>query len=697
EIGDIDDDPENEVVVGVQNDADNQLRYYEYSQGNWNEYPIGDTEGWLHAVAIGDADNDGTNEVAIGTSWLEGEYELRYYKFESGFWTEHNVANPDISVTGVAIGDLDNDNVNEIAMGLLGNLGFELRYYEYEFGLWVEYNLDESLGECDGIEIADIDNDNQNELVWLGSSLNEALCYYEYDMGAWTKSIIACPTGWEMDTGDVDNDGQLEIAWGNYAEPDNEVRVFNYEAGAFVEDIVSNLPFCPPQGPGVGSGVFHVNIGDLDNDGDNELAVTIDDGCIRYFEYLNGEWFEHEITKNDVRADAITIGDVDNDGWNEVLIGLITTQNEVRYYELPHSESSGVEILFGPFRGNNFKAWENLDNTWNHDVDYIITADAATDIVIVDLDLDGNNEVVVSETIVAAIGCGIIEIFDFDIGISPIHTLVPPSEFQTAAMSLEVCNFDYDAYPEILCGFADGGALMWDLIDGDYQIAQVFPDDDTIDRIAAGNFDLDPESEVVLAVGWDPVLPEVAIYDFDGSTWINLANYSGFGVPGFQFGQVATCDFNMDGIDEIVVSYRDDPLRVLSYDSGSLVCSWISSFIFSSNGFGVGDVTNDGSNDILLRSPYPETELMYLEYQMGIFVNTFNVSVPDMEGAWDHQIVVGDIDRDGQNEFVIGDGPGGIYSTGHLWIYRNDVLLYDTIVEGNDANVVAIGDYDNDG
>lgn len=362
----------------------------------------------------------------------------------------------------------------------------------------------------------------------------------------------------------------------------------------------------------------------------------------------------------------------------------------------PPSKSSGIEILYAPYMGSNFKVWEYNGTTWYHAGNYAITAAGATDIKIVDLDLDGNNEVVVAETRGDNNNQGIIEIFDFDIGITPIQTLVLPPEFPVAVTSLAVRNFDWDPYLEILCGLAAGGAIMWDRVGGTYVLAQIFPDSYIVNLVAAGDFDADPEYEFVMAAGWNPREVDVVLYDFDGTSWMNVANYSGFSSPGDGFGDLKTCDFNMDGIDEVVVSYHNDPLRVLSYLSGQLVCTWTSPFIYSTLGFSVGNITNNGKLDILLRSPYPETKLMYFEYQDGSFVNIGNISVPGMEGVYNGQISIGDLDADGLNEFVVGDGPGGIYSQGHLWIFRGYTLLYDTIVAGNDANVVTIGDYDND-
>ncbi|MFW9964900.1 MAG: hypothetical protein ACFFCX_15125 [Candidatus Sifarchaeia archaeon] len=115
------------------------------------------------------------------------------------------------------------------------------------------------------------------------SATNEALCYYEHNGRLWNKTIITCPIGWEMNTGDVDNDGEIEIAWGSYAATENEIRVFDFELNAWSEIMASDLQNSTPA-----VDVYHVCIADVDNDNQNELAFGLDDGKIGYSEYDSG-------------------------------------------------------------------------------------------------------------------------------------------------------------------------------------------------------------------------------------------------------------------------------------------------------------------------------------------------------------------------------------------------------------------------
>jgi hypothetical protein len=399
EIADIDGDSMNEIVVGLVDSEAWSLAYYDYNGNVWTETVLCTTMRYVHTLSVGDIDGDSVNEIAFGGIDPDMALpEARYLDFESNEWTEHTIADPDILVLATAIGDLDNDGTNEVALGLMFSDGYELRYYEYDGGAWTEFNVDDNLGESDGIEIADIDHDGQNELVWLGSwhsTTGTALCYYKQDAGMWEKYTIPCYTGWEMDTGDIDGDGEIEIAWGNYFETENEIRVYDYENSQWNEYNVSDLPNSAPR-----IGVYHVNIGDLDNDGQNELAFGLADGVIGYLEYDNGEWNEYYIRQLDSVVEVVTIGDLDNDGKNEVLAGLADTAAELRYFELasPGGQPSGMEILTG---GDvlDFRVFprEYDGDVWNRQTPFPVASNDygfIGDIFIADVDGDGQNELI---------------------------------------------------------------------------------------------------------------------------------------------------------------------------------------------------------------------------------------------------------------------------------------------------------------
>ncbi|TFG96412.1 VCBS repeat-containing protein [Candidatus Thorarchaeota archaeon] len=698
EIADIDGDSMNEIVVGLVNSETWNLAYYDYDGEAWTENVLCTTMRYVHTLSIGDIDGDSNNEIVFGGIGTDMSLpELRYVDLEEGEWVEHTIADPDILVLATAIGDLDNDGTNEVALGLMFSDGYELRYYEYDGGAWTGFNVDDNLGESDGIEIADVDHDGQNELVWLGSwhsTTGTALCYYKYSTDVWEKYTIPCPTGWEMDTGDIDGDGEIEIAWGNYFETENEIRVYDYENGQWYEYNVSDVPNSAPR-----IGVYHVNIGDLDNDGQNELAFGLADGVIGYLEYDDGEWNEYYIHQVDVVVEVVTVGDLDNDGKNEVLVGLESTTGELRYYEIREGPSN-VELLTG---GDvlDFRVfpWEYDGTTWNQQTAFPVASNSygfIGDMIVTDV--DGDSEM---ETIVGISG-GTVQILENEDGVMiPTHTFVFPDTSSFQSIAVGDLDNDGDPHLEILVSATnfEAQSAVYKFIDGEYR--QVFnvssADTRPVGGAACGIGDVNNDGDLEFVVTEEypdeDGLCLLRLFDYSGNTWTELDSYS-FTVSrllNWVF-QTEIIDADNDGANEIYVNPEKEPIQLLELQEGQLVCTWMADIepFSSQKSSCVGDFTNDGLLDIVLADH--ATDLLYVfETVGGAIVNTFNVSVPDLQYSSYNGMKIGDIDTDGQNELVYVS-----HGDEYLRIFRNGELIHCLPLGYAGSHVVAIGNYDND-
>ena len=366
---------------------------------------------------------------------------------------------------------------------------------------------------------------------------------------------------------------------------------------------------------------------------------------------------------------------------------------------------SGIEILTAPVTCHRFQAWENYGSDWYHDTDIPIVSGAAMDIEIVDLDLDERNELVVAETISETYGVGIIEIFDLDLGTSPVDTLILPEGLSGAVVSIAVGNIDSDPEIEIVGVASQGGAVIWDKVNGEYQVALLIHETHYINLVTVGNLDDDAELEIVFGFGWDPIRCDIVLYDYNLSlnTWVNTANYSNF-TPNGWFYHIEINDVDANGINELYVLYKDDPFRILTYTNGSLIEFWTTPDVIAGTDIGfsfvTGDVTNDGTMDLVIYSPFLDgsiTGFRIFEYDPLLgFINTYDIYNPGMSNIFGNQMAIGDIDGDFVNELVVCGGPGGIYFEGRLFIFRNNTLIFSAELDANESNCVVIGDYDND-
>jgi hypothetical protein len=351
-IADIDNDGWNDVYFTFQDNENGAIKYYSYSNGRWIEKTLPGINA-LCMLQVEDLDNDGINEI-LTDEYINGEAVLGYYKYIDGIWTSYTkIATLPLAACAFIVGNIDDDSENEVLVSKDPCDGFEIKYYDYnsEFDNWTEVGLVTWSYYAAGFGMADIDNDldGYSEIFWLGISTdhpgNSALKYFKYNGNEWViHEILNVDNGECMDIGDVGNDGHIEIAIGHYAYPEreNQVRIYEYSDGIWSEHVVAYLS--EALGP-----ISDITIADIDNDDANEIAiglwddgVGLDNGSIRYYELdeTTGEWTEYIVADPDMTIAVLQIGDLDNDGENEVLVGLTTTYSysvvapELRYYKL---------------------------------------------------------------------------------------------------------------------------------------------------------------------------------------------------------------------------------------------------------------------------------------------------------------------------------------------------------------------------
>jgi flagellin-like protein len=233
-IGDTSNDGKNDVITGGWHK--NETRMYENKTGKWVETNISNTPNdGVYSVAIGDADNDGKNETIVGLySPRDNFYELRMYDNHSGQWIETNISGTSegaSDIYSVAIGDANNDGNNDIVIGMSNtNNDMAIRMYENKSGGWIETNLT-SLGawgidNVNSVAIGDLNHDGKNEVI-AGGDAAKSLRQYENRSGGWietniTDLSIAVPS---VAIGDANNDGENEIIAGLWTTT-NEVRMY---------------------------------------------------------------------------------------------------------------------------------------------------------------------------------------------------------------------------------------------------------------------------------------------------------------------------------------------------------------------------------------------------------------------------------------------------------------------------------------
>ncbi len=358
----------------------------------------------LYYMTIGDADNDGVPEVFVGTN--RNFYAPRIVRFvnNEGNWTQEPLVSGSSSfnaIAGMVIGDADNDGLNELAYGLhkQGNVnGGPLYLMQWTGTGWTTSTVFGGIGDWSSAHaVSDFDNDGVNEILstvdtygwgdtltepWLfesvgsswaheslssarsrgtkpystwagdvdGDNIDEVIRLKEFTVVSpyWrqTYSVIDCSgTTWQecdiaqlpsaifafgehggAEVGDVDGDGRDEFVKAYWSDEDNDglpeagddrvvIRVVDYSGGVWTSHDIGS--YAKP-----GTWVFHaLAVGDLDADGQAEIYDAAENGVIRVYEYVSGAWEESIIdTGYNMPWYQARVHDVDNDGRLELVL-----------------------------------------------------------------------------------------------------------------------------------------------------------------------------------------------------------------------------------------------------------------------------------------------------------------------------------------------------------------------------------------
>ncbi|HUW09088.1 MAG TPA: VCBS repeat-containing protein, partial [Anaerolineae bacterium] len=274
--GDVDGDGDLDLAVGnacVMDDACYPNRIYRNDGGTlssdsvWASTELDDTE----SLAWGDFDGDGDLDLAAGNRWQQ---PTRLYRNDGGtlaataVWSSNELN----YAQSVAWGDVDGDGDLDLAVG-----NFNLqpnRLYRNDGGLltpdavWQTTERDLTYSVVWG----DVDGDGDLDLaVGNGSSGGFYLPgipnrLYRNDGGTLTTSAVwsSSEADWTNSAawGDVDSDGDLDLAVGN----SDSTRVYRNDGGT----LTSSAAWSSPE-TNYAEGIA---FGDCDNDGDLDLAVA---------------------------------------------------------------------------------------------------------------------------------------------------------------------------------------------------------------------------------------------------------------------------------------------------------------------------------------------------------------------------------------------------------------------------------------
>ena len=264
-IGDADNDGKNEIGVAWG-------RHFSAFKWSGHRYKllgryiiIGKDEGGTTLDCIvGDCDGDGKNEVVV-TGEYQKQHSLVVLEWNGNEFVKEAEWGYD-SIYFPWIADVDNDGKNEIIVGH----GKELVVLKWNGQDFESHVIDEFDYQVFGCVAKDSNGDGINEIhvtFWY-----PRLCIYRWNGSEYEKIFDITWEGEEatieaIDVGDVDGDGKAEVAVGT-----NYVHILEWNGNGYDEEYLINNTY----------GLLAVTcVGDFDNDGLQEInagAVGVSDG-----------------------------------------------------------------------------------------------------------------------------------------------------------------------------------------------------------------------------------------------------------------------------------------------------------------------------------------------------------------------------------------------------------------------------------
>jgi hypothetical protein len=475
---------------------------------------------------------------------------------------------------------------------------------------------------------------------------------------------------------DLDDDGRTDLAFGD----GNDVRIV---ANASTTETVSW-----PSSPVITSTtapVADLAAADFDRDGLVDLAVASADGSgVGELRLLRNPtstspftalWSQGQVLTSSAQLTLTTVvaGDLDGDG-------------------VPDLASAGGDGVIRLWRNPMTDTWDST--VWDSPTEISTSDGEISEIALADVDRDGRLDIVsVSNGATPRVRAWRNPGAPFSSAWSTTNLL---GSLGSDGLSLAVADLDQDDAPDVAAGLADGSVLIWrNPLTGAQPFATgwaaaitVESGTGPVEALQAADVDNDGYAELVRGTGGGS--PSLVIWHSRGAPFTSDWFSHTVGTSGQTLRGLATADFDRDG-DVDVVSGDAGGLRhwlnVLLHRSVPFGNETEVGEQDTIEAFAAGDLDNDGRSDIAA-ADYGGRICLWRN--AGTPFDSGWPTICWNSGRQIRSLTLGDLDGDGYLDLVTGHA-----YEGDLMVWQNDGTPFDAAWDGTTIASVLDGDYEN--
>jgi hypothetical protein len=620
-------------------------------------------------IVVFDANNDGRNDIV---STNRGNNSVAFMtQSTTGTISFGWKKTLDNSPNGVSVGDFDlNGSFDAVTSQPDGNVFTIINQEEgdFDFDNRQDIYLGSSVRDYNprAVDIADINNDGINDIVVASYTASRISVYYGNPAGGYRDRMdySIFDTNWyeasDLKIGDLNNDGLNDVAVTLYN--DDRLAVFYQNTSGILNDPVFNT---------TGSNPRRLAIGDLNNDGLNDVAVTNRNS------YTLSVFIQNSITgllnqKKDYSTGLIypwgvAIGDVNSDSKNDVVV---THDYSSQTYHM----SRFTQRIDGTLNSAETFQYMNSNGMYFYDVE------------IADLDSDGKNDIVAGRRNTNQFGVWYQNIAK-TFGLASLYstTYSQPYDFEVADINYDgktdLLFTSYNSYYVQIWGQSPTSALQnWASYRTDTNPHGIAVDDvnsDGLMDIVTANYYGSSDGSITIYT------QNPTTYEYDFTALNSTIDYPY---------QMAKGDVNNDGLIDIAVVNQNSPyyLGIHLQTSSGLFSSATTYSAFSySLSVAIGDVNNDTRNDVVIGG-YGWIAV-YTQKTDGT-LNSYTYYSSYREA---HEIAIGDVNNDTLNDVVVAGRYRMMVFTQNIGGTLNGYTSY-LPTSLSYPHGVAIGDFNND-